>query len=289
MLTLSKTENCSYIEIKSEVLSDFISNPDNYTNFVISGSLNCCSNETTTIELEQEQFDTFQWSADFPTNLLSNLRGIFFENVFTGVTFNVLSATYPVGVFSCSSGDITDLFPIVQSWFTANLGVTITQSYTYNSTTGECTYIISGLPQSIRPINIQVRTSGIDVYNDFTYAPVQNMFFAGNALMIEPSFFTMLNFQDGVYSFDITYTTSDNNIIQEKNCFFLDCNTACTVSTKLQELEKVKDEKNATNIFLLHYTLTEGSNCGCNCDELCEIFTKLCKTLNSSSCLCGCV
>lgn len=265
-------------------------NPSNYTKFVISSTVNCCTTSVYTQTIDETQIGTSEWSVQFPTDITATLTGLWFENVYTNVSFNALSTAVPVIDYSCITGDITNLFTIIEDWFDVNLGVTITQSYTYDAVTGICTYTISGLPNSIKPKYFEVLTSTITTYNYFTYLPISNGFFDSSSLLLSPLFYGMGNtFQDGVFTIELTYTTASGNIITEKNCFFLDCVTACTVSTKIKELEQASNEKNATNIFLLHYTLTEGSNCGCNCSELCEIFTKLCNNLNSSSCLCGCV
>lgn len=290
MLRLSKTQNCSYIKIESDILSDFISTPENYTSFTVSAKLNCCNDTTYSQNVIGDQITLSEWNINFPTTITSYINGIWFENIYNNTSFNVLSSPLLVGNYSCSIGTITALFPIVEAYFLANFNIVITQSYTYDSVTGECVYTISGLPTSIKPKYFEIETSSITTYSYFSFLPITNGLFDGGSLLLSPEFFSQGNaFQDGVYSITLNYINSEGNIITENNCFFLDCNTACTVSTKIKELQEASNEKNATNIFLLHYTLTEGSNCGCNCEELCEIFRKLCTNLNSSSCLCGCV
>lgn len=290
MLTLSKTTDCGYIKIESDILSDFISNPQNYTSFTVTGKVNCCTESNYTQTIIGDQIGLSEWTIKFPTTTTSYINGIWFENIYTNASFNVLTTPLLVGDYSCSLGTITALFPIVEQYFVDNFAIVPTQSYTYDSLTGECIYTISDLPSSIKPKYFEVETSSIVTYTYFSFLPINNGFFDGAALLLSPMFFAQgLNFQDGVFTITLNYINSEGNIITETNCFFLDCNTGCTVSTKIKELQEASNEKNATNIFLLHYTLIEGSNCGCNCDELCEIFRKLCTNLNSSSCLCGCV
>lgn len=290
MLKLSKTTDCSYIKIESDILSDFISTPENYTSFTVSAKLNCCTDSNYSQTIIGDQITLSEWNINFPTTTTSYINGIWFENIYTNASFNVLSSPLLVGNYSCSIGTISALFPIVEAYFVANFGITPVQSYTYDSVTGECIYTISGLPTSIKPKYFEIETSSITTYTYFNFLPIVNGIFDGGSLLLSPEFFSQGNaFQDGVYTITLTYINLEGNIITETNCFFLDCNTACTVSTKIKELQEASNEKNATNIFLLHYTLTEGSNCGCNCEELCEIFRKLCTNLNSSSCLCGCV
>ena len=326
MLILSKTQDCSYIKIESDVLSDFILssntgakvNPGDevavvkkeiidvgvitptankptpkttYTSFTISSTINCCTDNTVTQSLNEEEISAgSSWNLQFPQDSSSNITGLYFANLYNGLEFNALEGySLPLANYSCSTGSITDLFPIVQLWFTTNFGVTVTQSYTYDAITGECVYTIADLPPSLAPMYLQLENTNIFSNVYFSYYPLNNAFFSGSTLYLTPEFYGGLVFNDGVYSVTLTFITADGKVITETTCFFFDCKTGCEVSTKIKELEEASNPKNATNIFLLHYTLTEGSNCGCNCEELCEIFRKLCNNLNSTSCLCGCV
>jgi hypothetical protein len=289
MVYLSKTQDCQFIEIKSDTISDFILNPSNYTSFTISAKINCCSEGEVSQTITRSEIGSNVFTLQFPVNPTTIIDSIVFENIFTHQQFTLPIGSAEVADYMCSTGDITLLFPIIDAWFVTNFGSSVTQGYIYDAITNTCVYTITDLPENITPVNMVTYVVGNqqDIY--FGYFPIEGMFFNSNVMYISPSFFNMVNFTDGIYSFTLTFNNKENNIITESNCFFLDCKTGCEVSTKLQELQKIKEIENATNIFLLHYTLTEGSNCGCNCDELCEIFRKLCLELNSSSCLCGCV
>ena len=284
MMYLSKTEDCQFIEIKSDTISDFILNPKNYTSFTITAKINCCNEGEITHTLGEEEIGNNVFTLQFPTNGAVFLDELVFENIYTHQQFLIPIETTAAS-YMCSTGDITNLFTIVDAWFTTNFATTVTQNYVYDSVTNTCQYTITDLPVNITPIKLVTDVG--DSY--FGYFPIEGMFFNSNMMYIAPSFFNMMNFTDGVYSFTLTFNNGGQVITTESNCFFLDCKTGCEVSTKIKELEEASNPKNATNIFLLHYTLTEGSNCGCNCDELCEIFRKLCNNLNSTSCLCGCV
>jgi len=287
MMYLSKTQDCRFIELKSDTISDFILDPTKYTSFTITAKLNCCSNEEVTKTLEGLEIGDNVFTLQFPTNPVVYLTSFVFENIYTHQQFYL-----PIGgdavSYMCSTGDITDLFTVVQSWFTANFSTTVTQNYTYDALTNTCEYTITDLPVNITPVSLLTNIEG-DVQNIyFGYFPIEGMFFNSNLMYIAPSFFSLDKFVDGIYSFTLTFNTKDNTITTESNCFFFDCETKCKVSTKLEEL--LNCNKTATNIFLLHYTLTEGGNCGCNCDDLCTIFNKLCSELGTNeSCLnCGC-
>lgn len=283
MLYLSKTQDCRFVELKSDVISDFILDPTQYTSFTITGKLNCCSNEEVTYTLTGNQIGSNVFTLQFPTNEDVFLDQFVFENIYTHQQFYL-----PIGGdainYMCNTGDITDLFTVVQDWFTLNFSTTVTQNYTYNPSTNSCVYTITDLPLNITPVSLI--TEYEEIY--FGYFPIVGMFYNSNYMYIAPSFFSLEEFVDGIYSFTVSFNTKDNTITNEANCFFFDCETKCKVSTKLGEL--MNCNKTATNIFLLHYTLTEGSNCGCNCDELCAIYNKLCSELgtNESCSNCGC-
>ena len=283
MMYLSKTEDCQFIEIKSDIVSDFILNPGNYTSFTITGTLSCCSDENVTHTLTEDEIDSNVFTLQFPTNGAVLLDELVFENIYTHQQF-----TLPIGTtaatYMCSTGDITNLFTIVDAWFTTNFTTTVTQNYIYDPVANTCQYTITDLPVNIIPVKLT--TDIQEIY--FGYFPIEGMFVNNYMLYIAPSFFSLDKFIDGIYSFTLTFKSADGFIITESNCFFFDCETKCKVSTKLEEL--LNCNKAATNIFLLHYTLTEGGNCGCNCEELCTIFNKLCSELgtNESCANCGC-
>jgi hypothetical protein len=288
MVYLSKTQDCQFIEIKSDTISDFILNPTDYTSFTITGKLNCCGDEEITETITGLEIGSNVFTLQFPVAPTTIIDSIVFENIFTHQQFTLPIGSAEVADYMCSTGDITLLFPIIDAWFVTNFGGSVTQGYTYDAITNTCVYTITDLPENITPVNMVTYVVGNqqDIY--FGYFPIEGMFFNSNVMYISPSFFNMTEFVDGIYSFSFTFVNKSNNIITESNCFFFDCQTKCKVSTQLEEL--LECNKRATNIFLLHYTLTEGSNCGCNCDELCAIFNKLCSELgtNQTCVTCGC-
>lgn len=288
MMYLSKTEDCQFIEIKSDTISDFILNPSNYTSFTITAKLNCCGDEEITETITGLEIGSNVFTLQFPVAPTTTLDSIVFENIFTHQQFLLPLGSIEVADYMCSTGDITLLFPIIDAWFVTNFGGSVTQDYTYNAITNTCVYTITDLPLNITPVNMVTYVGGNqqDIY--FGYFPIEGMFFNSNVMYISPLFFNMTTFVDGIYSFTFRFVNKLNNIVTESNCFFFDCETKCKVSTKLNEL--LDCNKTATNIFLLHYTLTEGSNCGCNCEELCTIFNKLCSELgiNQTCVTCGC-
>lgn len=104
-------------------------------------------------------------------------------------------------------------------------------------------------------------------------------------LIIFPSFFGITEFKDCIVRFDIKMFKSDEegNItgyVLISNCAFIDVTYKCRVAALLQNIISENkngndNEKVSTITHLLHYALFNGSNCGCNCEELCDVFEEL--------------
>lgn len=98
---------------------------------------------------------------------------------------------------------------------------------------------------------------------------------------------------DGVYNVHIkidhtSEETGGNGYETETMCAFIDILTKCLVATTITGLLN-GTSKDAENVHLLHYALINGSNCGCNCADLCEIYTEILKlTIDSTVVPCGC-
>jgi len=92
-----------------------------------------------------------------------------------------------------------------------------------------------------------------------------NVTILGNVATLLPDIFPFNEdiFKDGIYSFTVEIEYPDSTYKREKNCFFVDCSTFCTLSEG--DLDKI----------LIHYGLTSSNNCGCDCAAMCELFNKL--------------
>ena len=123
----------------------------------------------------------------------------------------------------------------------------------------------------------------------------------GTGLKVFPAFFGLTSFIDGIYRFEIKRypdpLTGVSDTLYEQNCIFVDVTFKCKVASQLKYIiaenkNKGDTEKVATIIHLLHYALVNGSNCGCNCAEMCEVFKELNTILNTInpqiSSDCGC-
>lgn len=101
-----------------------------------------------------------------------------------------------------------------------------------------------------------------------------------NKFSIEPIKFGLPSITDGIFSFEVKLNKSNSaGYILFNNCIFIDINYKCKVATVLKylltEIQDEYKEKVATNILLLHYAISNGSNCGCNCIDLCKAFAEL--------------
>lgn len=95
---------------------------------------------------------------------------------------------------------------------------------------------------------------------------------------------------DGVYNIHLKLEYTDNGGYEtEEMCAFIDIKTKCLVAAKITELLS-DDTTDGENVHLLHYALVNGSNCGCNCEDLCKIYDEIVKlTVNSTLVTdCGC-
>lgn len=123
-------------------------------------------------------------------------------------------------------------------------------------------------------------------------------YIAEGALYVKPIFFGLSEFVDGIYKLDIKFVAANSGgYTLISNCAFIDILYKCKVASLLQNIiseNKAPEntEKVSTIVHLLHYALFNGSNCGCNCEELCSVFDGLTELLNNVNPLiqndCGC-
>jgi hypothetical protein len=125
----------------------------------------------------------------------------------------------------------------------------------------------------------------LDTYNaDFVLSLLLD------CLAVWAPMFGLTTFVDGVYSIQIRISPVGGGYTQIANCTFVDITYKCRLATLLEDV--IKSEDPGTTAHILHYALVNGSNCGCNCDELCDIFAALSETLSSYNVIprneCGC-
>ena len=107
-----------------------------------------------------------------------------------------------------------------------------------------------------------------------------------DSIIVKLAFFSSLltAFPDGIYHFEVKLFKTNDTYIYQDNCIFIDITYKCQVAQYIKDL-LVKEEAGscATNVHILHYALVNGSNCGCNCKEMCEVFKELTRILKPNN------
>lgn len=97
-------------------------------------------------------------------------------------------------------------------------------------------------------------------------------------LYVTPQLFSQAEFTDGVYKIDVRFNKGVGYTLIS-NCIFVDIDTKCQVAAVIQNIlgenTRLGAEKPSTVIHILHYALVNGGNCGCNCDEMCDVYREL--------------
>lgn len=110
-----------------------------------------------------------------------------------------------------------------------------------------------------------------------------------DSLRLNPAFFGMglTSISSNIYSISVKLFKTDENILIA-NCAFIDplsdisCKVAALLHNIISEYEdKTLTEKPSLLAHILHYSLINGSNCGCNCDELCKNYIALLELLSN--------
>lgn len=119
----------------------------------------------------------------------------------------------------------------------------------------------------------------------------------GNDVTLHNNFFynseVVKDLGDGIYTISLIFKEGDDYHVY-KNCIYIDCRIKCLLtfvtSKSLNKDSKTSIQEKAVVINMLQYALTEGSNCGCNCEELQDIYDKLMdeisETINTDDCGC---
>jgi hypothetical protein len=105
------------------------------------------------------------------------------------------------------------------------------------------------------------------------------------AIVLPASIFGWTTIKDGVYSIKVVITTLAQPTLTDSNCAFIDCDFKCELSKKLESLlaeDHTPEKQEALQYTMLHYALTTTSNCGCNCQELCDLYKQLYKLVNGA-------
>lgn len=134
-----------------------------------------------------------------------------------------------------------------------------------------------GLPSGFSAHSIKL-SNGVEAF--YTQNDSEKSVVTNDSIYLNPKFFGMTTFLDGVYTLRVKITDSRGSYIEEQNCFFMDIYTKCKVSQRAVIALQLPDDKfvqdSVFNMYLLYNHLTTGSNCGgCNCEDMCDAYNKL--------------
>ena len=151
---------------------------------------------------------------------------------------------------------------------------------------------------TVTVVGTKCKSNSVSVsYNTTEVLNVNSKFYIiDNILYIRPTFFGSTIFDDNVYKFSIKFIKTAGGYTLIENCAFVDNTYRCRVAAYLENIVSenknlADSEKVGTVIHILHYALVNGSNCGCNCVEMCEVFNELKKLLDNTqpeNTDCGC-
>lgn len=285
-MTISNFNN-TYVKVESSFIQEVINDPTGYASIEVGTNINCCTNsdgteQINTVSVPIDSENTWHINLSNPVGLEANLDAIRITVLNTLLTYNALLAPIDLGYVAdtCSGEDCTletfsaHFAPLIKDaiddWFAAN-AITSNVTVTFEDNT----VIISDVPNGFLIDGMQSGTMDIPA----SYNGGVGAFLGGDGLYITPGLFNLTELMDGIYKITIKIIKDDNSYSLETSCAFIDITTKCQVASVLhnllQESKVAGTEKVSTAVHLLHYALVNGSNCGCNCEELCQVYTEL--------------
>jgi hypothetical protein len=286
MLTLTQV-GCSSILANSDVIQEFIQNPCLFEKIDLEVGMNCCgTTHTETIQIPQVPgCSVTEWHINIPkgqtTLVLNNMK---FRNLLTGSVFTVPAGSLPI----TAPVDLVNFVDVtVDTFFFNNTGST---PGTIKGLVGPSAIFyeltILNLPTNFAAVSTSLTVDGLDVEIPFTYwVSGKNTLFTAAGILLQPDIIGADAFPDGVYKVKVTLWRPSGSRVAQQNCLFFDCNTACKVSA---DLDTATPEEQ-TELLMLHYGLTKGSNCACDCETLCKMYQRLHTLLtNTEISDCGC-
>lgn len=286
MLTLTQV-GCSSILANSDVIQEFLQNLCLFEKVDIEVNMNCCgTTHTESINIPQIPGCTVnEWHVNVPkgqtTVTLENMK---FRNLLTGSVFMVPGNSTPI----VTGPDlVTFVNTVVDTFFHNNFGSPLGTVFALVGV-GSVNYdlTIYGLPTNFAAVSTALVVDGIDYEAPFTYwVSAKNTLFTAGGILLQPDIIGADAFPDGVYKIKVTLWRPSGSRVAQQNCLFFDCNTACKVSA---DLDTATPEEQ-TELLMLHYGLTKGSNCACDCETLCKMYQRLHTLLtNTEISDCGC-
>lgn len=223
------------------------------------------------------------WTVQFPIETGIFVKQIYARNILSGSLYPLLTGTYAATAVTASLLS-TEIANEITTSLLNDLNVTATTSTSLVNGIAEIEVI--DMPQYLVMETVITTFMDIESTGFFHFLGSEDIIFSNNAIFVLPSFFGLTTFTDGIYHFTSIVTTTSDILIEEQACFFVDCLMAGLLHKQI-DLEKCDAAQMHT--LLMHYSLTQGSNNTCDCDDLYKIYSYLAKILNGQKLEdCGC-
>jgi len=218
-----------------------------------------------------------------PLSSLTVLNHIYIKNIITSQVFDLLNGDIVL--------DNVGAGTVVQNQVTAQLavyGITgVSQSL--GLTNGMIHYSLSGLPAHIIMYTAEYTYSTSNQIAYFSLYDDTGLLLGGDSIIITPTFFGLDAFVDGVYNIELVISLVGGVDQTEEGCYFLDISLKCRLI--LNDDIECGTDKSYLDYLMLHYSLTQASNCNCDCSKMLDIFNFLDRilplTANTEDCGCN--
>jgi hypothetical protein len=280
--------NNEYIKVESEFLADIFENPGDYSSVLLRSNKNCCTEDGQEVWSEQEIEVQDKWflNLSVPVTLETLIQTLKIKNLATSNVYNVLTTPIDLAYISANCPGENCNMETFAVYFSGLIKTAIDTWFAGNAIASNVTVTITGNDVAIEnlPDNFIIESVEYGAGEAYTtilacYSTSDSKFFITDAVYIHPSFFSESELKDGVYKVQLKIVKDDNSYVIETNCAFIDVTVKCSVAALLQniitEAKHTQNEKTSTVIHMLHYALVNGSNCGCNCAELCQAYKDL--------------
>jgi len=298
-MTITYLQDIDFLLVESPKLDEVIANPSGFSSVTVSGDLNCGACATLFTE---ELPISAAASADLNTQVQLGRTLINFKFInattesletapvsidLSGVTSSCLSGncTLETSPTNCADVFISSLTDYFDSIFVPT-GI-IVVAFEDNK------LIVSGLPINYTLYSFEDNTGLTGVFS--LNLSESGILLTSQGLLIPPTFFGLPHYVDGVYKMELKIVAIDNSYSIESNCVFVDVTFKCKVALYLKDIVGgTVNGKVGLTATMLHYALTNSSNCGCNCQDMCRAYKELYSILNGAGLInqtssdCGC-
>lgn len=284
-----------YIKVESAYLKDMIANIGSYSSLDIKVK-GGCSEVAVESSINAADIAINSWVIDLQqaVALENKIYQLYIFNLYSLKEFNVLANPVDLAYVanncttnSCTMEDFASVFVNniknqIQTWFsvrgiTANINIDIDGNE----------MMISNLPAGFglsKALYAAVNTAPYLEEPFGQFSTDSNIILAGDFLYIKPQFVVDATLEDGIYTVTLKFNkTNGAGHIIESSCAFIDVEIKCRLAANLSNMADNNTAGNAYSLYLLHYALVNGSNCGCNCEDLCKVYNQLLIELSKTS------